>query len=109
MWLRNPNLLRSEHSNTVLPSQPILGSNILKTTSVTYSSDEEECAAKLYASIPHVSDDYALDPDSQKCIIGSYGRDACTVSKFNLTIFRNSMFSNLLHLYLSLLIVSIAS
>ncbi|MPC18133.1 Tryptase-2 [Portunus trituberculatus] len=58
--------------------KPILGSNILKATSVTYSSEEEECADKLYASIPHISDEYTLDPDSQKCIVGGYGRDACT-------------------------------
>lgn len=48
---------------------------------MTYSKEEEECADKLYASIPHISDEYVLDPDSQKCIVGGQGRDACTVSE----------------------------
>lgn len=58
--------------------KPIFGSNVLKAASMTYSSEESECAEKLYASLPHLSDDYALDPDSQKCIFGAEGRDACT-------------------------------
>lgn len=60
--------------------QPILGSNVLKATSVTYPADKDECADKLYASIPNISDGFVLDEDSQKCIAGGYGRDACTVS-----------------------------
>lgn len=58
--------------------KPILGSNILKATSVVYPTDEEECADKLYASIPHISDEFVLNEDSQKCISGGHGRDACT-------------------------------
>lgn len=47
---------------------------------MTYPADEDECADKLYASIPHISDGFVLDEDSQKCITGGSGRDACTVS-----------------------------
>ncbi|XP_071545974.1 phenoloxidase-activating factor 2-like isoform X2 [Panulirus ornatus] len=56
--------------------KPKFGSNILKATSVTYNSDEE-CANKLYESLPKVGDSFALDIDTQKCIVGGYGRDAC--------------------------------
>lgn len=47
---------------------------------MVYPTDKEECADKLYASIPNISDEFTLDEDSQKCISGGYGRDACTVS-----------------------------
>ncbi|XP_042212487.1 tryptase-2-like [Homarus americanus] len=57
--------------------KPHFGSNILKSTSVTYTTEEEECEKKLYESLPKVDDKYILNSEAQKCIYGAYGRDAC--------------------------------
>ncbi|XP_068208067.1 phenoloxidase-activating factor 2-like [Palaemon carinicauda] len=56
--------------------KPNFGSNILKSVSVTYAL-EKECTSRLYASIKNLDDKFILDTDSQKCILGSYGKDAC--------------------------------
>ncbi|XP_064077834.1 uncharacterized protein LOC135195524 isoform X2 [Macrobrachium nipponense] len=56
--------------------KPNFGSNILKSVSVTYAL-EKECTSRLYASLKDLDDKFTLDTDSQKCILGAYGKDAC--------------------------------
>ncbi|KAK7068978.1 CLIP domain-containing serine protease [Halocaridina rubra] len=59
--------------------KPNFGSNILKSVSVTYISDNQECSSIFYSSLRDVDigDKFTLDKDAQKCIVGGYGRDAC--------------------------------
>lgn len=68
--------------NTFFPLQPNFGSNILRSVSVLYTGDHDECRAKLFSSFKDGTLDpsFNLDEEHQKCIIGEYGKDACVVS-----------------------------
>nr|ACR15871.1 serine protease-like protein [Penaeus chinensis] len=59
--------------------KPNFGSNILRSVSVLFTGDHDECRAKLFNSFKDntLDSSFNLDEEHQKCIIGEYGKDAC--------------------------------